>query len=325
MDIVCHIVGITNTTKSSFITTMQNIGYNIVDLDDLSNTILKSKDMIHMFKQYQTFKESKNDKFKEIDKKMSFFWDASMEEMILQYLTKDKKNILIGYSHNFRNINRRINVSPHNTPIARFIINVTKKDVKDIITYNLDKHRGDIINGAYPLDNIDFDFIYNNRLKIDAVYEKNGYLSKCIDTLYTILELNNNKIDCEGLWIALDQPYNISSKIYPKNNKLFAFTDKTMALLSSFNFNDDELEKTFENNVIRIKPKKANVLDRLNSKRYLHLVDKTSFVPHEKGNNIKYFSQEPVTVIDMIKIVNVNKYMDNKDIPAKCKSLSQTG
>ncbi len=307
MELICHIIGITSLNKTKFINDMKKIGYHIIDLDELSNSILRNNTMVQLFSQYQGFKDSKNDKFKEIDKKMSIYWETSMEEGILSNIDKSKKNIIIGYSHHFRNINKRINVSPNNKPIAKFIIKVSKADVRNIIKNNLSKYKDDIIQGCYPLENIDFDFVYNNRLKLDTIYEKNGYLPKSIETIYTILNLSNKDIDGDGLWISLKQPYNVGSKIYPKqkNDKLFGFTDKLMALLSSFHFNDDELEKYYDNNTVRVKPKKDGVLEKMKEKRYLYLVEKENFVPHEKGNNVKYFSQEPANIIDVIKIKNV--------------------
>lgn len=312
--IVCHIVGLTHLVKQEFIKKMANINYNIIDLDELSNVILQNNTMSQLFKQYQTFKNSKNDKFKDIDKKMTLYWETTMDENILERLDKHRQNIIIGYSHHFRNINKHIKF-PGSKPVGKFILKVTKNDVRSIIAYNLDKHRPDIIRGAYPLNNIDFDLIYSNRQKIDNVYEKNNYLPKTIDTLYTILELGSmDKDKSISLWIASNQPYNIGSKMYPhKNDKLFAFTDQIMALLSSFHFSEDELEKTFDNNIIKVKPKKEGVLEKMKEKRYLYLVDKTSFIPHEKGNNVKFFSQEPVIILEMIKISNVyDEYFSDK-------------
>ena len=313
MEVICHIVGITSLTKNKFVEDIKKLGYHIIDLDDLSNNILRNSTMTQMFSQYQGFKDTKNDKFKEIEKKMSFYWETSMEDNIINNIDKLKKNIIIGYSHHFRNINKRINVSPNNKPIAKFIIKVSKSDVRNIIKNNLSKYHNEIVQGCYPLENIDFDFVYNNRLKIDAIYEKNNYLPKTLETIYTILNLSNKNIDGDGLWIASREPYNISSKIYPrKNDKLFAFTDKLMALLSSFHFNDDELEKYYENNTVRIKPKKNGILEKMKEKRYLYLVEKQHFVPHEKGNNVKYFSQEPALIIDVIKIKDVyEEYFNN--------------
>ena len=313
MEVICHIIGITSLTKNKFLDEMKIIGYHIIDLDELSNNILRNSSMVQLFSQYQGFKETKNDKFKEVEKKMSIYWETSMEEGISCNINKSKKNIIIGYSHHFRNINKRINVSPNNKPIAKFIIKVSKSDVRNIIKSNLSKYHDDIIQGCYPLENIDFDFVYNNRLKLDSIYEKNGYLPKTLDTIYTILNLSNKNIDGDGLWLASKEPYNVSSKIYPrKNDKLFGFTDKLMALLSSFHFNENELEKYYENNTVRIKPKKDGVLEKMKEKRYLYLVEKEHFVPHEKGNNVKYFSQEPAIIIDVIKIKDVyEEYFNN--------------
>jgi len=84
-----------------------------------------------------------------------------------------------------------------------------------------------------------------------------------------------------------------------------------MALLSSFHFEDDELEKYYDNKIVKIKPKKDGVLEKMNEKRYLYLVEKKHFIPHEKGNNVKYFSQEPTIIIDVIKIKNVLDELQN--------------
>jgi len=305
MQILCHIVGITNMMKPKFIKQMEGMNYNIIDLDDISNHIFNSNTMNNMFKQYIIFKDSKNDKFKEIDKKMIFFWESTLESMVNEKLKDNMMNIIIGYNHNFKNINKRVEIKTNN----KYIIKVTKRDVREIINNNLEKHKKDIISGAYPLENIDFDTIYNNRMKIDISYEKSGYLSKTLEMIYAILELSKNKVKVDGFWIASTQPYNVNTMMHPKkNDKLFAFTDMMLALLSSFNYNNDEVEKMYdENNNLHIIPKKEGVLEKMNTKRYLYLVETKNFVPHEKGSNIKFFSQVPVMILQTVKINNVYK------------------
>ena len=305
MQILCHIVGITNMMKPKFIKQMESMNYNIIDLDDISNHIFNSNTMNSMFKQYIIFKDSKNDKFKEIDKKMIFFWESTLESMVNEKLKDNMKNIIIGYNHNFKNINKRVEIKTNN----KYIIKVTKRDVREIIVNNLEKHKRNIISGAYPLENIDFDTIYNNRMKIDISYEKIGYLSKTLEMIYAILELSKNKVKVDGFWIASTQPYNVNTMMHPKkNDKLFAFTDMMLALLSSFNYSCDEVEKIYdENNNLHIIPKKDGVLERMNTKRYLYLVETKTFVPHEKGSNIKFFSQVPVMILQTVKINNVYK------------------
>jgi hypothetical protein len=291
--------------KPKFIKQMEGMNYNIIDLDDISNHIFNSNTMNNMFKQYIIFKDSKNDKFKEIDKKMIFFWESTLESMVNEKLKDNMMNIIIGYNHNFKNINKRVEIKTNN----KYIIKVTKRDVREIINNNLEKHKKDIISGAYPLENIDFDTIYNNRMKIDISYEKSGYLSKTLEMIYAILELSKNKVKVDGFWIASTQPYNVNTMMHPKkNDKLFAFTDMMLALLSSFNYNNDEVEKMYdENNNLHIIPKKEGVLEKMNTKRYLYLVETKNFVPHEKGSNIKFFSQVPVMILQTVKINNVYK------------------
>lgn len=308
MEIVCHIVGITNAMKIEFIEKIKKLNYNIIDIDDYTNIILNSDQMTNLFKQYQGFKDAKNDKYKDIDKKMTIYWETKLEDMILENISSTEKNILIGYCHHYKNINKRLNVKAKN----KFLVEITKKDVRDIIKFNLNKFKKEIISGAYPINNIDFDTIYNNRIKIDSIYAKGGYIQKTLDGIYMILSLSKTHIKGDGLWIASTIPYNDKSLIHPyKSDKIFAFTDITMALLNSFNFSDDEIEKVYEGDTVRIIPKKDGVMEKLNDKRYLYLVEKDNFIPHEKGNMIKYFSQSPVVVIKGTKIRNVyNEYFN---------------
>lgn len=307
MQILCHIVGITNIMKPQFIKQMDKINYNVIDIDDITNHIFNSTTMNTMFKQYQVFKDSKNDKFKEIDKKMIFFWESTLDSMINEKLKDNMKNIVIGYNHNFKNINKRVEIKTNN----KYIIKVSKRDVREIIHNNIEKHKRDIISGAYPLENIDFDMIYNNRMKIDMAYEKNGYLPKTLEMIYSIIgaidKLPKDMID--KLWIASSQPYNVNTLMHPKkNDKLFAFTDMMLALLSSFNYSSDEVDKMYdENNNLHIIPKKDGVLEKMKTKRYLYLVESKNFLPHEKGSNVRFFSQVPVMILQVVKINNVYK------------------
>ncbi len=155
--------------------------------------------------------------------------------------------------------------------------------------------------------------IYNNRMKIDMAYEKNGYLPKTLEMIYSIIdninELSKNKVKVDGLWIASAQPYNVNTLMHPKkNDKLFAFTDMMLALLSSFNYSSDEVDKMYdENNNLHIIPKKDGVLEKMKTKRYLYLVESKNFLPHEKGSNVKFFSQVPVMILQVVKINNVYK------------------
>ena len=108
----------------------------------------------------------------------------------------------------------------------------------------------------------------------------------------------------------MKDPYNLGSKIHPtKNDKILAYIDPNLALLGSFNFKKEELRKNFNGKEIKIKELKAQALDKLKTKRFLYLVNKSSFIPHEKGANQKFFSQTPVIILQKEKINSVYDYI----------------
>lgn len=311
--LTCHIVGLNPVSKKELIEELNKKIFNPIDLDQINNEIITDKEMDSMFKQYQKMKESKNDKFKDLDKKMSIFWENKFLELLNEKVKIDKKNILIGQSNHYKYLSRKINL---NTP-NKFFIKNTDDDIKKLLSYNLTTYHEDIVNGKFPLEYLDFNFLSKKKETINQAYFKFGYLEKDYKQMKTILNLLETKIiDIPGLWVSLKEDYNIGSKIHPKkNNKILAYIDPTMALLGSFNFNKDELSKDYNGKEIKIKELKPQALDKLKAKRYLYLVGKESFIPHEKGANKKFFSQNPVEILQKEKIINIYDYLiDNKDI-----------
>lgn len=306
-NILCHIVGLNPYDKMRLVKDIDDTKLNIIDLELLNKEILKQPEMIKYFKQYNGFKEQKNDKYKDILNKITEFWEKNMINMINEGICSKKKTLVIGYNTHFKNLSKKININTNN----KFIIETNKYDIRKIIQYNLQNYKDDIIRGIYPLDNIDYDNIFRNKKKLEEIYKKYGYINKNIDDIITILDLlNKKKIKGEGLWISMKQPYNVKSKIHPiKNDKIFAFTEPIHAIMSSFTWDDSELTKSYNGNDLKITQKKADCLNKLKQKRFLYLVDAETFIPHEKGNNMKYFSQVPVTILDKEEIDNVyNKF-----------------
>jgi hypothetical protein len=311
--LTCHIVGLNPLTKKELIEELNKKVFNPVDLDEINQHIINDNEMDKMYKQYQKFKDNKNDKFKELDKKMSVYWENKFLELLNEKVKIDRKNILIGQSNHYKYLNRKINL---NTP-NKFVIQSTENDIKKLIQYNLETYKEDIVNGKFPLEYLDLNFLSKKRDALSQAYLKFGYLEKDYKQLKTILNLLETKIiDIPGLWIAMKEPYNVGSKIHPKkNDKLLAYIDSTMALLGAFNFEKNELSKNFTGKEIKIKELKPQALDKLKSGRFLYLVGKESFIPHEKGANKKFFSQNPVTILQKERISNVYDYLiDNKDI-----------
>jgi hypothetical protein len=310
--LTCHIVGLNPFAKKDIINFLNKKIFNPIDLDEINKNIINDDNMNLMFNQYEKLKNNKNDKFKDIDKKMTMYWENKFLELLGDQIKIDKKNILIGQTNHYKNLNKRINLNTSN----KFYINEKDDiDIKKHIEYNIDTYRDDIINGDFPCEYLNHDFLKKKRENIFQIYKKAGYLEKNYDQIKTILTLLESKIiDIPGLWISMSEPYNTNSKIHPKKNgKILAYIDSNMALLGSFKFNKDELKKNFNGKEIKIKELKDQSLDKLKTKRFLYLVEKDSFIPHEKGGNQKFFSQSPVTILQKEKINNVYEYIiENK-------------
>jgi hypothetical protein len=305
--LTCHIVGFNPFSKKEFINSLNKKIFNPIDLDEINQQILLDKNMDTMFKSYQKMKETKNDKFKEVDKKMTLYWENAFLESLGEKIKLTKKNILIGQNNHYKSLSKKINLNTTN----KFFIKNSDNEIKNLIKYNLDNHRDAIIEGKFPIENLDFEYLSKKRDNVMNAFTKVGYLEKDYEQLKTIMNLvESNTVDIPGLWIALKDPYNLGSKIHPKkNDKIFAYTDPNMALFGSFNFEKDELKKNFNGKEIKIKELKPQTLDKLKSKRFLYLVDKNSFMPHEKGANQKFFSQNPVIILQKEKINDVHSYL----------------
>jgi hypothetical protein len=260
-----------------------------------------------MFKSYQKMKDSKNDKFKELDKKMTNYWENKYLELLGEKVKLDKKNILIGKNTHFKFLSKRINLNT----INKFYIKNSEDEVRKLIKYNLEIYKDDIINGIFPIEYLDYNYLSKKKDTSINFYKKAGYLEKDYEQIKTIIKLLEEKnANITGLWIALKDPYNLGSKIHPKkNDKILAYIDPNLALLGSFNFDKEELSKNYNGKEIKIKELKAQALDKLKTKRFLYLVDKNSFIPHEKGANQKFFSQNPVIILQKEKINSVYDYI----------------
>ena len=307
-NVICHIVGLNPSAKKIFITKLDNLKYEIIDLDEINKEIFKDYEMDNMFKKYNDLKKKKNERYKDLDKKMTQFWEKKFTNILTNSMPVKKKVILIGQNNHYKQISKKINLPTTN----KFLIKTNlKQDIRETIEYNLNNHKKDIIYGCFPINYLDFDYLMKQKKNVNESYIKSGYLEKTMPQINSILNLLSKKnVKGNGLYLALRDTYNVNSKIHPKkNSKIFAYSEPVLALLGSFKFGDDELLKSYHKDKVKIKELKESILKKLKKKRYLYLVDEETFIPHESGNNIKFFSQAPVIVKDKEEIKNVFNMM----------------
>jgi hypothetical protein len=146
--LTCHIIGLNPYSKKELIESLNSKIFNPIDLDEINEIIIKDDTMNSMFKSYQKLKDSKNDKFKEVDKKMTNYWENKYLELLGEQVKLDKKNILVGKNTHFKIISKRINLNT----INKFYIKNSESEVKNLIRYNIENYKDDIINGIFPIE-----------------------------------------------------------------------------------------------------------------------------------------------------------------------------
>jgi hypothetical protein len=306
----CHIIGLNPFTKKNFTDNLNEKIFNVIDLDLINQEILKTPELDKFYRQYQKLKNDKNDKYKEVDKKMSQFWEQHFIENVENKVNHKKMNILVGQNNHYKSLSKRVNIECTNKIIVK---SNTDDEVKAWIRYNLETYKDDIIEGKFPLEYVNYEFLYKKRQQIETTYGKIGYIEKTLDQINTIVNLieNTTKIDGNEMWVSLKEPYNIGSLIHPNvgsSNKIVGYVDPSIALLGSINLDAGEVTKNYDGTNITLKELKPQGMKKLKTRRFLYLVDSKTFLPHENGNNQKFFSQQPVKVLAKERIDNVYNY-----------------
>ena len=306
----CHLIGLNPYSKKTFVDNLNGKIFNVIDLDVINQEILKHPQLDKMYHQFQKLKSDKNDKFKEVNKKMSQFWEKNFITGIEDKISPKKINILVGQNNHYKSLNKRVNIDCTNKFIVKSDVD---EEVKAWIKYNLDNYREEIIQGNFPLDYINYEFLHKKRLAIESTYKKIGYIEKSLEQINTIINLIESSTKKTGveMWVSMKEPYNVGSLIHPKvneSNKITGYSDPNVALLGSINFTDGEVKRTFNGEEITLKELKPQSMKKLKTRRFLYLVDGKTFMPHESGNGKKFFSQVPIKVLAKEKIDNVYGY-----------------
>jgi len=297
-NISCHLIGLNPYNKKELVDTIPKTIFNVIDLDTINMEILKTPEIDKMYKQYTKLKEDKNDKFKEVDKKMSTYWENNFIDMIQDQVKPKKINILIGQNNHYKSLAKRVPIECTN----KFIIKSSDDDIKAFIKYNLETYQEDIINGSYPLEYIDYIQLQKKRTTLETTYKKIGYIEKTTEQVKMMLDLLEKTRDTKGseLWISMKEPYNVNSLIHPKNNNMItAYNDPTNAILSSMNINS---------NIDDLQTLKISNPKKLKTRRFVYMVDSKSFISED---NNKFFSQIPVKILAKQKIDSVYDFLIN--------------
>jgi hypothetical protein len=310
MNYICHIIGITQNMKDHFLNIINEEFNNItiIDLDVLSSSIINDETMNKLYYKYSYYskKNLDNNKSKNIEKKMETYWKNKMEWLLAKQIDS-KFTIIIG--KNTYNRNSRIYI---NLQCCKFIIKVDLiENAKQIIKYNLEKYKDDIIDGIFNLKYLEIDFIIKNRKDLEKLYIKKGYSLKHTNDIINFLKINiNNNNNNDKLYIASTKKFD--KKIYPDdNNELIAYNLSYLAIIAIYN--NKYFESGFDNNEFFIKETIKNGFKIFNNGCYLYIIDKNDFMYYGSDLN-KLFIQTYVKYIERKLIPNIIDFLYNENI-----------
>jgi hypothetical protein len=181
-DIICHIGGMDNKIKNDFIKYISENYEDVIvkDLDEFGDEIKQTK---------KTYTQE--------------YWKKTFENKVNDFIKNNKKNKIIYIGSNIcpKNCRAKVNLECDNN---FFLKTSSSIYAKDMICYNLDKYKTDIINGKYSLNNIDRDYLMNQYEKLEDVYKNINYKKKTYDAIKDWLKmyLNENKIIKNEIYVG---------------------------------------------------------------------------------------------------------------------------
>lgn len=308
--ILCHIVGLDNKTKDDITKSLLNEYKKlvIIDLNKISYKISNEPAMDKLFTKYNVYK------LKHIEKKMGKLWQMMMIKEIKKIIYKNpnKKFIFIGLTIFQKNYNYSLNI---NDLVPKYIYKTNiKKNAQNIIKHNLDKYNKNIINGTFPLKLIDLNYLMQKRKEIVEYYINKKYqqtnLKPIMNHIKKIMDEYESISAIPKLYVGTLEKHNNTLKL----DKVVAYTEDWLAIVSMIPNINRKIKKGFVNNKPFIKEKCKNAMNCFNVKGYLYQVDKSNFKYHQRGGKFKLVSNKPVKIIKRTYIANVYKKLSRKKI-----------
>jgi hypothetical protein len=230
--IICHIVGISNKIKESFISSIKLLSDNIIilDIDDISKRIIFQKEFSLIYDKYLNTNNRRN-----LLTELGLIWKTNMTNEINKFIdaNNSKYIIIIGLITFFLDLRIKLNIVDNIS--NKFFVSINNNIyVKQLIEYNIDHYKTDIIDGKFPLNYLDFDFLKNQRIHIQDIYTQKNYKFKTYDLIYNWIKTKINSFNNseKKVWIASFNRYENKLNINKRN--LIAYQDKSLALMSIF-------------------------------------------------------------------------------------------
>jgi len=300
---IFHIAGITDLYKTDLINKLKKLNlYVIFDLDEETEKIYKIKEIQNKIKELEKVKLVKK---KKMEGEISLSWKDKLEEYIKKVIENNKSAhaiIFIGNTLNIKHIKNKVIIPANN----KFFLKVNlKENAQEIIKFNLKKYHDDNVNGVFPLDYINLEYLINSRELLQKGYQKLNYNIITLDKIEHYFEhgIYNKKPDI--LYVVLNEEY---TKEITSKKKVYGFNEDWIALSSIAT----GIDRGYQDGIAFIKERIKGSFKKLHQNAYIYVVPSTNFLSID--NNSKFY-QEPNRKIKIIKSLKV------EDVLNKLKEL----
>lgn len=335
--ILCHIVGIPVFEKDKIVKKLTD-KFPEVETIDLEPHIKKlrnnDKELNELNQRLEKSKKAKTrDKTNLYRNKIAEYWKTTVYSLINKLINKTKKQvILLGFTNYHKEY--RVNVGLR-ALIKSFIRIDETKYAKNMVGYNLDHYRKEIMNNTFPWNYLKIDFIKAQREKLLQNYQKLGYSHKSFDTICKSIDLYLKREDAplandelRDLYVCLPIRYDGKTlPVDPRTKKIVAYPTDWLAMVSMVQ-NHSKLKKGYEmDKTALIKEKEwnkslkpfvqelqAKAINALKTDCHLYKVNRKEFGLDNPDNAYRYVAFDPVKIISRTYVVDIYKKLREKKI-----------
>jgi len=311
-NIFAHIAGVNIESKELIKKSFSKKIFEIIDLDTITEKIINDKNMLYLYNRDEFYKNKLKDQnlsklnikqinniIKKIDHKMNLYWKFNFDNAINNLISKiDKLIIFIGYNTYFKNHKIFVNINTNHKYIKK--VNLIDH-AKNVVSTNLKEYYEDIINGVFPLEYLNHQMIIKKRNNLVIQYQKMEYQLDTINNIINAIEIAYNTDIPNMLYFASKENFN--KKIMLKQNKIIAYEDQWIALISALSNNN--ISKGYSSSgqpYVKCNPSILNI------PIYLYFItDTKSFSPIPSKNKLyKYQSAKQITINKKVLIDNIH-------------------
>lgn len=321
--IFAHIAGLDDSGRTTLFSQAKQ--FSLVDLDEFTSKIVSDKNMNILYDKLEYYSQKSTDinstklqqkeftaKAKEVERKMNTYWKMKMDDALERAVKLSSQQIiLIGYSTYFKN--HRVSITVKAT--HKFFQKVNLMDhAKNIVEYNLDNYREEIIEGTFPLDFLNHEAIIKKRDNLMFQYKRMGYHIDTINNILNSLHIASSIPPPERLFVASANEFN--KKIPLADNKIVAYADDWVAMVSALAGEKNSLIKGFSSGKPFVKEMTAGAVDLLHKNIFLYTISNThEFSPIVSKDKVyKYLTTKSVNFDHKLQIDDVHERLVDMDI-----------